>query len=160
MYNTVQWTETFSLLENILLSKSSWKQEIEFHFNDKSILRLLQHQQLPSHTVQKLIVISNKFPRTFDSILLSYVIDAYWKCLKKWHWTNSFWVEFWVFLMNNTWFFCKTKRKKNKKKFVMTMGFEPRSSGWKSRVLTSRPSGHLPYIAPNLNFVQYLPKFH
>ena len=29
------------------------------------------------HTVQKLIVISNKFPRTFDSILLSYVIDAY-----------------------------------------------------------------------------------
>ena len=29
------------------------------------------------HTVQKLIVISNKFPRTFDSIFLSYVIDAY-----------------------------------------------------------------------------------
>ena len=29
------------------------------------------------HTVQKLIVISNKFPRTFDSILSSYVIDAY-----------------------------------------------------------------------------------
>ena len=28
------------------------------------------------HTVQKLIVISNKFPRTFDSIFLSYVIDA------------------------------------------------------------------------------------
>ena len=29
------------------------------------------------HTVQKLIVISNKFPRSFDSIFLSYVIDAY-----------------------------------------------------------------------------------
>ena len=29
------------------------------------------------HTVQKSIVISNKFPRTFDSIFLSYVIDAY-----------------------------------------------------------------------------------
>ena len=37
----------------------------------------------PQHTVQKLIVISNKFPRTFDSILLSYVIDGYLKCLKK-----------------------------------------------------------------------------
>ena len=49
------------------------------------------------HPVQKLIVISNKFPRTFDSIFLSYVIDAYWKCLKKWNWTDSFWVEFWVF---------------------------------------------------------------
>ena len=49
------------------------------------------------HTVQKLIVISNKFSRTFDSILLSYVIDWYLKCLKKWNWTNSFWVDFWVF---------------------------------------------------------------
>ena len=29
------------------------------------------------HTVQKLIVISNKLPRTFDSILFSYVINAY-----------------------------------------------------------------------------------
>ena len=38
---------------------------------------------LGMHTVQKLIVISNKFPRTFDSILLSYVIDGYLKCLKK-----------------------------------------------------------------------------
>ena len=111
------------------------------------------------HTVQKLIVISNKFPRTFDSILLSYVIDAYWKCLKKWNWTNSFWVEFWGFLMNNTWFFAKLKEKR-KKKFVVTEGFEPQSSGWKSRVLTSRPSGDLPYEAPNLNLDQYLSKFH
>ena len=30
-----------------------------------------------AHTVQKLIVISNKFLRAFDSIFLSYVIDAY-----------------------------------------------------------------------------------
>ena len=35
------------------------------------------YQDVMPHTVQKLIVISNKFPRTFDSILLSYVIDAY-----------------------------------------------------------------------------------
>ena len=64
------------------------------------------------HTVQKIIVISNKFPRTFDSIFLSYVIDAYWKCLKKWNWMNSFWVEFWVFLMNDTWFFARLKEKR------------------------------------------------
>ena len=30
-----------------------------------------------NHTVQKSIVISNKFPKTFASILSSYVIDAY-----------------------------------------------------------------------------------
>ena len=31
--------------------------------------------------------------------------------------------------------FCKIKRKK-KKKFVETMGFEPRSPGWEARVVT------------------------
>ena len=36
-----------------------------------------KYKKEKGHTVQKLIVISNKFPRTFDSILLSYVIDAY-----------------------------------------------------------------------------------
>ena len=34
-------------------------------------------RQLTLYPVQKLIVIINKFPRTFDSILSSYVIDAY-----------------------------------------------------------------------------------
>ena len=38
---------------------------------------LLSIKTLSTHTVQKLIVISNKFPRSFDSIFLSYVIDAY-----------------------------------------------------------------------------------
>ena len=38
--------------------------------------------------------------------------------------------------------FCKIKRKK-KKKFVETTGFEPRSPGWEARVVTITPLGNL-----------------
>ena len=49
--------------------------KLEDHWFDYSTLQ--QTIEISTHTVQKLIVISNKFPRTFDSILSSYVIDAY-----------------------------------------------------------------------------------
>ena len=38
--------------------------------------------------------------------------------------------------------FCKIKRKK-KKMFLETMGFEPRSPGWEARVVTITPLGNL-----------------
>ena len=55
--------------------------------------------------------------------------------------------------------FCKIKRKK-KKKFVETMGFEPRSPGWEARVLTITPSGKLQEQAQNLRINQSSTIFH
>ena len=55
--------------------------------------------------------------------------------------------------------FCKIKRKK-KKKFVETVGFEPRSPGWEVRVLTITPSGNLQDQAQNLRVNQSFTIFH
>ena len=55
--------------------------------------------------------------------------------------------------------FHKIKRKKEKK-FVETMGFEPRSPGWKERVLTITPSGNLQEQAQNLKINQSSTIFH
>ena len=41
------------------------------------------------HTVRKWIYIGHKLPRTFDSILLMYDINAYKKCLKNLFWTKK-----------------------------------------------------------------------
>ena len=59
------------------------------------------------HTVQKLRVISNKCPKTFDSFFSLYGIVTYKKTLKYWNWTDSFWVAFlegisyfWIWLLS------------------------------------------------------------
>ena len=55
--------------------------------------------------------------------------------------------------------FCEIKRKK-RKKFVETMGFEPRSPGWEARVLTITPLGNSQEQAQNLRINQSSTIFH
>ena len=52
------------------------------------------------------------------------------------------------------------KAEENKKKFLESRGFEPRSAGWKSRVLTTTPSGNLQDLAQNLRIIQSSSIFH
>ena len=55
--------------------------------------------------------------------------------------------------------FCKIKRK-NKKKFVEAMGFEPRFPGWEARVVTITPLGNLLEHVQNLRINQSSTIFH
>ena len=66
-----------------------WFIKVHIFWEGHKCLRNLHRRFVLCHTVQKLRVISNKSPRTFNSCLSLYVIDSYIKSLEWWNWTKK-----------------------------------------------------------------------